>query len=431
MTAQALTPITLDDQESVNALAKRLADLELNTEDLIAEHLLVASNGETYLLDDITDFTEEDLQGESFNHIRFPCRPAGSKSRSALDIKKDPNLVKSLIRNKSLAEALKKVKSTVPTLDLDEVPACPINTVLFFPVIDIEEHHFDQAAIESWLINPQHHTCPISRAPLSVNDLIPNLALEDLIWLSYCQRQAQWNDADDKQRAALEAENKEMLGAYKKRFTTLKDQLSSARNKDEVYRDIVRANPALANKDSLAIAKTEKELQTQKAHVVTSGSHANSFFRTLTKSGFIGLIIAFIFLPNILAIPPLAIITGAFIVSSLMVGIIGGAINKGVMNHKVNKLEQKQEAVSLLKSLDYYPWAEKTNMARTEVVKNRKIICKIDARRITEDQKKPAKKNINTSVTKSRETLFYPGTVDVVAPTVLSSRGLSGGSPKI
>jgi len=58
---------------------------------------------------------------------------------------------------------------------------CPITRdIMLEPVVDREGHTFERAAIEHWVVE-HHNTCPISRAPLELADLVPNRALHDAI----------------------------------------------------------------------------------------------------------------------------------------------------------------------------------------------------------------------------------------------------------
>jgi hypothetical protein len=51
------------------------------------------------------------------------------------------------------------------------------------PVMDLCAHNFERAAITEWLTNSKatHECCPISRKPLTVDDLVPNHTLAERI----------------------------------------------------------------------------------------------------------------------------------------------------------------------------------------------------------------------------------------------------------
>lgn len=57
---------------------------------------------------------------------------------------------------------------------------CPIlHTLMIDPVVDSDGNTYEKHAIEEWV--RQNGTSPITRAPLSMNDLRPNLALKTAI----------------------------------------------------------------------------------------------------------------------------------------------------------------------------------------------------------------------------------------------------------
>jgi hypothetical protein len=73
---------------------------------------------------------------------------------------------------------------------------CPLTTQLMEdPVMDLCAHNFERAAITEWLNSSKqaitHECCPISRKPLTVEDLVPNHTLAERIdkW--------QWHQEND------------------------------------------------------------------------------------------------------------------------------------------------------------------------------------------------------------------------------------------
>jgi hypothetical protein len=70
---------------------------------------------------------------------------------------------------------------------------CPLTTQLMEdPVMDLCAHNFERAAITEWLNSKAtHECCPISRKPLTVDDLVPNHTLAERIdkW--------QWHQEND------------------------------------------------------------------------------------------------------------------------------------------------------------------------------------------------------------------------------------------
>jgi hypothetical protein len=70
---------------------------------------------------------------------------------------------------------------------------CPLTTQLMEdPVMDLCAHNFERAAITEWLSSKAtHECCPISRKPLTMDDLVPNHTLAERIdkW--------QWHQEND------------------------------------------------------------------------------------------------------------------------------------------------------------------------------------------------------------------------------------------
>jgi U-box domain len=74
---------------------------------------------------------------------------------------------------------------------------CPISyEVMRDPVVDSDGNSYEREEIEAWL--KKHGTSPITRAPLTVEDLIPNRALRDLIEASA------WNPSTGEQPHSAE-----------------------------------------------------------------------------------------------------------------------------------------------------------------------------------------------------------------------------------
>ena len=58
---------------------------------------------------------------------------------------------------------------------------CPLTLELMRdPVVDREGNTYERAAIERWLASG-HRTSPVTRAPLTPADLVPNRALRHII----------------------------------------------------------------------------------------------------------------------------------------------------------------------------------------------------------------------------------------------------------
>lgn len=67
---------------------------------------------------------------------------------------------------------------------MDQLITCPITHArMVDPVMDREGNSYERSAILEWL--KTHNTSPISRKPLSVSDLIPNIGLRNIIESTY------------------------------------------------------------------------------------------------------------------------------------------------------------------------------------------------------------------------------------------------------
>jgi hypothetical protein len=86
--------------------------------------------------------------------------------------------------------------AAAPSFDKEEIPkeyVCPISCgIMFAPVIAMDGHSYEQAAIEEWiktrLRKGQPITSPFTNQPMA-RTLIPNLALRNLIRI-YCEEQS-------------------------------------------------------------------------------------------------------------------------------------------------------------------------------------------------------------------------------------------------
>ena len=79
-----------------------------------------------------------------------------------------------------VVQMLETHQNEVLPADIPEAYLCPITSELMKdPVIDREGHTFERVPIEEWVKN--HHSCPVSRARLELDDLSPNRALRDAI----------------------------------------------------------------------------------------------------------------------------------------------------------------------------------------------------------------------------------------------------------
>lgn len=155
----------------------------------LAQQLLVANDGNTYLLDDILHASEEEKQSSSLtflarNHIHFRLYEL------------DEELYEQLIHNYILAQMLSSIifkpeNKLYIKLNLPIVSPTNFFTIIF-PVITPCEISYDRYDIEGWLqyrlSKNQPYDYPIAldnqyESSLTPDSLIRNIATEQLIWI--------------------------------------------------------------------------------------------------------------------------------------------------------------------------------------------------------------------------------------------------------
>ena len=104
--------------------------------------------------------------------------------------------------------AISKITSTLKTTEeLEALMTCSISlSDLENPVVDTCGHTFEKEQIETWLL--RNHTCPISRQPLTREDLIPNRIVKRAIEILNLRGRSlegriEERGADEKERAIL------------------------------------------------------------------------------------------------------------------------------------------------------------------------------------------------------------------------------------
>lgn len=202
-----LKEIQFKKTDDVYSLVKKLAEKNILTLDndgkivsIDADQFLVAENGNTYILHDILA-----LSNEAANSLDFKFLGKDGNKYSSKDIRskiKDTKLL--LLQNNALVNSLLTAKLSLPEVKKIKgkksphktpqkllniiVDKCPITHGNFiFPVVANSGHDFERYAINQWLLS--HTTNPITNLRLTNQDLVPNNALKDLIWVNFNQRQ--------------------------------------------------------------------------------------------------------------------------------------------------------------------------------------------------------------------------------------------------
>lgn len=171
-----LHPLFFNNTEDVERLLNRL-DLTTKDVNLLAQTFLVASDGNTYLLDDISHLSPMDIDS---SRVIFPTK--NGNTLTVADIKlalenNDQHLLDTLVHNKPLADMLVNKRLPTPSyLDLFSI---------VFPLISYQERTFEEHGIEEYLarcrakLKPQID--PLNHQALTRDHLKFNIALAQLI----------------------------------------------------------------------------------------------------------------------------------------------------------------------------------------------------------------------------------------------------------
>lgn len=173
-----------DIYDLANKLINMNFKLDTSSIDQLAEQFIVGADGNTYLLQDILALPQEDAV---LSPLKFISREG--KIHSLLEIQKSGSIAGlHLIRNKELASTFCKINLDPKKLLNVTTENCGIaHDSFLFPMITPNEDNYECDAITTWLQQKKIH--PLTNKPLETNELLPNHALTDLIWLNIMQRQ--------------------------------------------------------------------------------------------------------------------------------------------------------------------------------------------------------------------------------------------------
>lgn len=170
-----LTSLNLNSLIAVKELLKKLS-INSTTSDLLADHFLLASDGETYLVDDIKSLSQE----AAAQDLAISFNTKDGQSLSLYDVyealqNSNEAVLENLIYNKPLADMLVTRDS-------------PLNALFFpiiFPVTSYLENTHEELEIKGFLDYCKKNELalcdPYLNKPLGSEQLIPNLALQRLI----------------------------------------------------------------------------------------------------------------------------------------------------------------------------------------------------------------------------------------------------------
>jgi hypothetical protein len=128
---------------------------------------------------------------------------------------------------------------------------CPLTTQLMEdPVMDLCAHNFERAAITEWLSSKAtHECCPISRKPLTLDDLVPNHTLAERIdkW--------QWHQEND---GIMFIEETKMSESYSDDDDDDDDSVDIESAKIGILRESGSLSPARTDSDLEMVAGQDK-----------------------------------------------------------------------------------------------------------------------------------------------------------------------------
>jgi hypothetical protein len=188
-----------------NDLIRILNDSQIEADTAgLSRHFLVANDGQTYLLEDIQQLSKEEA---AESNISFKTKN-NQEEKSLIEvwkiirrIDKQPAHLKfdiPWICNKPLAEALTTIDPSPDRLLNLIPPQCFFGKEVFplvFPVITPQERTYEGNRIKDWLNwctrkeKETRYPEPSNNSPLTESDLLPNVALEQLISVNFQQEQ--------------------------------------------------------------------------------------------------------------------------------------------------------------------------------------------------------------------------------------------------
>lgn len=252
---------------------KNLKQIQVNA-DLLAQHFLVASDGNTYLLEDIQQLSEEEavIIQVYFSTKDGKNRLTLAQVKKMIDKKEIAELSK-LIHNKPLAEALSKLDPTPGRLlKVPEFNCAILKYATVFPVLTPEEDSFEYYAIRDYVEKRCRH--PITNQALSPEQLLPNHALQDLINVNFQQRQNRKQELINKKGKdfttaiqALESEKKDLQRCLEVQRDYWIQEKSKYETGKEKYEEALKKHPELGQKTITELNKLGETYQEKKLHL--------------------------------------------------------------------------------------------------------------------------------------------------------------------
>ncbi len=151
----------------------------------VAKTLIVATTGDTFFLADIVSAADDDPSCEV---LVFPCKNGGTmtmaeiKTAIAANNKKQLNR---LIHNKPLANCLAATDPETGLFYPGFVPKCRLMDIpLSVPMITAMEDSFEEYYLGSYLQKYKYHPQQRPAQLLNKDLILPNIALEKLIWMN-------------------------------------------------------------------------------------------------------------------------------------------------------------------------------------------------------------------------------------------------------
>lgn len=344
--SEQLKELELYNKVKITEAIERIKDLNK-----LENQLIVACNGKTYLLKEIAELKQEQLDNNHLKNIFFLTQTR--KVLSLSDLKKaletNSSSINELIYNRNLARLLPSITT--------ESPLCPIlATDLHYPYITIYGHDFSLPGIILWI--EKHSNCPFTRKNLTTDDLIPNIALQDLLWALY---KHDWTN------------NKKSINELIKETDThisfLTAKKTALEKKQANYNEFKKYEPELASGNLNTLNNLDFRLRLEQREKELRLERYRSFFAAVTSVSFYSGVLSLFFLGTMIANPILGLAVGSILVLGFTIGVIG-QIASIIINHNSQaRLDERLDNISRIKRQN--PDYTKDHSAAIEMVQAR------------------------------------------------------------
>lgn len=205
----------------------------------LAQHLLVAIDGNTYLWEDIQEASEEEIK---FSNIHFLQADGKTISLRSLKRINDPT---QLLHNKPFAKAILALNfEEGELLNLPPITNKFDGLPCIYPVINTKEETAEETDLENYV----NHLTTKKNQDMPDFKSVPNLALQELISVNYKQQQQFVCNELQKEPSSMQALRPQIkqLETYQLSLNKVKNNLT---NDLAGYKNIISAYPSFAGQN--------------------------------------------------------------------------------------------------------------------------------------------------------------------------------------